>query len=80
MSDSRPSSAGEKATVVEKPKRGFFSRKQDDKVSSDPEKHEEPAPEAKVDEIPPVGFLELFRCVPPPMSSTLLCFMLIHFF
>lgn len=65
MPDSRPSTADEKSTVVEpKSKRGFFSRKPNDKASSDPEKHGEPAPEAKVEEVPPVGFFQLFRCVP----------------
>lgn len=75
MLDSRPSSADEKATVVEsKPKRGFFTRRQHDKPSSDPEKHQEPTPEVKVEDVPPVGFLQLFRCVPLNDSSTLLLY------
>ncbi|KAF5360351.1 hypothetical protein D9756_004683 [Leucocoprinus leucothites] len=63
MSDSRPSTADEKATVVEtKASRGFSFYKKSDKGHKDPEKNEEPVPEeAKGEEVPPVGFFELFR-------------------
>lgn len=63
MSDSRPSTADEKATVVEqKPKRGFFARKTSTKPAlTDPEKHDEQAPEVKAEEVTPVGFFQMFR-------------------
>ncbi|KXN88295.1 Leptomycin B resistance protein pmd1 [Leucoagaricus sp. SymC.cos] len=62
MSDSRPSTADEKATVVEtKASHGLFHRKKPEKALKDAEKSEEPAPEAKVEEVTPAGFLEMFR-------------------
>jgi ATP-binding cassette subfamily B (MDR/TAP) protein 1 len=59
-SDSRPSTADEKATVVEKRGRfGFFSRDKRDKLK-DSEKNEVPT-EDKVEQVVPVGFFQLFR-------------------
>ncbi|KAJ3562118.1 hypothetical protein NP233_g9771 [Leucocoprinus birnbaumii] len=61
MSDSRPSTADEKATVVEtKASRGFFRKK--NKEAKDVEKTEESTPEVpKAEEVTPVGFFEMFR-------------------
>jgi len=63
MSDSRPSTADEKGTVVEeKPKRGFFGRKAAAKTEEE-EKKLDVAPESKEPEVQPVSFGALFRCV-----------------
>ncbi|KAL9710959.1 hypothetical protein Ac2012v2_005499 [Leucoagaricus gongylophorus] len=63
MSGSRPSSADEKATIVETRHSHRFSFfKKSDKDHKDPEKSEEPtSDEVQVEEFSPVAFLELFR-------------------
>jgi len=63
MSGSRPSSADEKATIVETRHSHRFSFfKKSDKDHKDPEKSEEPtSEEVQVEEFSPVAFLELFR-------------------
>jgi ATP-binding cassette subfamily B (MDR/TAP) protein 1 len=79
MSDSRPSTADEKTTVVDhqlSTKRpGFFSRKKSTKALPPSEKHDEKGIEKseeqladekadeKKEEIAPVGFFEMFRYV-----------------
>jgi ATP-binding cassette subfamily B (MDR/TAP) protein 1 len=74
MSDSRPSTADEKTTVVDhqtSTKRpGFFSRKKSPQALSQSEKLDEKAVEKaeeqqtdKKEELSPVGFFEMFRYV-----------------
>ncbi|KAG6891661.1 hypothetical protein C0992_012710 [Termitomyces sp. T32_za158] len=61
MSDSRPSTADEKGTVVEeKPKQGFFARRKAAKTIDDEKSSDSPA-ESKVPDVPPISFTQLFR-------------------
>jgi ATP-binding cassette subfamily B (MDR/TAP) protein 1 len=70
MVDSRPSSTDEKALVIDESKhKGFFSRRKsalmDDEKNDDEKGHgdiptvDKPAEQ----EIPPISFTQLFRCV-----------------
>ncbi|TFK40835.1 P-loop containing nucleoside triphosphate hydrolase protein [Crucibulum laeve] len=63
MSDSRPNSTDEKATVVaEQPKRGLFARKKAENPAKDEKNGDSTTEVAPIEpEIPPVSFTQLFR-------------------
>ena len=63
MPGSRPSTADDKVTIVEARHPHRFSfRKKSDQDYKDPEKDEEStSEEVQVEDLPPVGFFELFR-------------------